>query len=109
MLTRMVSAITQPLAARRSHAGRRVLTLLVLITALCLLPLRLSPQSARVLTTVVLALVALSALTTVAAFKRLLGHFIEGDRLRPGGSDGVGPRARPEARLFGRIPSGAWP
>jgi hypothetical protein len=100
MLTRMVSAITQPLAARRSHAGRRVLTLLVLITALCLLPLRLSPHSARVLTAVVLALVALSALTTAAVFKRLLGHFIEGDRLRLGRYEVEVPRLGQEVRFF---------
>jgi hypothetical protein len=101
VLSRVVSAITQPLGARRPAAGlRRVLTLLLLITALCLLPLRLSPHSARVVTAIVLAAVALSVLTTAAVFRRLLDRFIEGGRLRLGGYEVEVPSLGREVRVF---------
>jgi hypothetical protein len=101
MLSRIVSAITEPPDARRPRAGlTRVLILLVLISTLCLLPLRLSPHSARVVTAVVLALVALSVLTTAAVFQRLLARFIAGDRLRLGRYDVEVPSLGREVRLF---------
>ncbi|MEA2201646.1 MAG: hypothetical protein QOI89_2242 [Solirubrobacteraceae bacterium] len=101
VLSRIVSAITQPLDARRPAAGlRRVLTLLLLISALCLLPLRLSPHSARVVTAIVLAAVALSVLTTAAVFRRLLDRFIEGGQLRLGRYEVEVPSLGREVRLF---------
>src|SRR2546427_6770538 len=85
MLSKIVSAISEPPDARRPRAQlRRVLILLVLISLLCLLPLRLSPHSARVVATVLLGAVALSLLTTAAAFRRLLARFAEGEGLRLG-------------------------
>jgi hypothetical protein len=101
MLSRIVSAITEPLGARRPRAHvRRVLILLLSITALCLLPLRLSPHSARVVTAVVLAIVALTLLTTAAGFRRLLARFAEGDRLRLGGYEVDIPRLDRPVRAF---------
>jgi hypothetical protein len=101
VLSRMVSAITEPLDARRPRAQlRRVLILLVAITALCLLPLRLSPHSARVVTALVLAVVALTLITTAAGFRRLLARFAKGDRLRLGGREVVVPRLDREVRAF---------
>jgi hypothetical protein len=46
--------------------------------------LRLSPHSARVLATVILAAVALSLVTTLAVVRRLLARLAEGDLLRAG-------------------------
>ena len=101
MLAIIVSAITEPADARRPRAQlRRVLILLFLIAALCLLPLRLSPHSARVVTALVLAIVALTLLTTVAAFRRLLARFAEGDRLRLGGREVDVPRLDRPVRAF---------
>ena len=101
VLSRIVSAVTEPLDARRPRAQlRRVLILLVVITALCLLPLRLSPHSARVVTALVLAVVALTLITTAAGFRRLLARFAEGDRLRLGGREVVVPRLDREVRAF---------
>jgi hypothetical protein len=85
MLSKIVSAITEPLGARRPRAQLwRVLTLLSLICVLCLLPLRLSPHSARVVTALVLGVVALSALTAAAGFRRILARFAEGEQIRLG-------------------------
>jgi hypothetical protein len=101
MLSSIVSAITEPADARRPRAQlRRVLVLLFFISALCLLPLRLSPHSARVVTALVLAVVALTVLTTVAGFRRLLGRFAEGDRLRLSGYEVVVPRLDRPVRAF---------
>ena len=86
LLTAVVSAISEPLDVRTSRGRlRRVLILLVLIAVLCLLPLRLSPHSARVVAGVVLAVVALGLLSTVACFRRLLARLADGETLRLGG------------------------
>jgi hypothetical protein len=86
VLSRIVSAISEPPDARSPSAQlRRVLALLLSISLLCLLPLRLSPHSARVVTAIVLAVVAVALLTTATAFWRLLARFVEGGRVRVGG------------------------
>lgn len=101
MLSRIVSAITEPADARRPLVQlRRVLVLLLLIAALCLLPLRLSPHSARAVTALVLAVLALTLITTAAGFRRLLARFAEGDRLRLGGYEVVVPRLDRPVRAF---------
>jgi len=101
MLSRIVSAITEPPDARQPRAQlRRVLALLLLISILCLLPLRLSPHSARVVTALVLAVVVLSLLTTAAGFRRLLARFAEGDRLRLGSYHVDVPSLGREVRAF---------
>jgi hypothetical protein len=100
MLARVVSAIVEPLQARRRAQLWRVLALLLLIAVLCLLPLRLSPHSARVVTAVVLALFALSLLTTAAAFRRLLARFAEGGPLRLGAYEVDVPSLGREVRAF---------
>jgi hypothetical protein len=101
MLSRIVSAITEPPDARQPRGQlRRVLILLFLISALCLLPLRLSPHSARVVTALVLAVFALTLLTTAAGFRRLLARFAEGDRLRLGGHEVAVPSLDREVRAF---------
>jgi hypothetical protein len=83
LLSRVVSAITDPLDVREPRARlRRVMLLLLLISLLCLLPLRLSPHSARVVATLLLGVVALAVLTTAAAFRRLLTRLTETDRLQ---------------------------
>jgi hypothetical protein len=85
VLSRLVAAISEPPDARRPIAAlRRVLALLVLITLLCLLPLRLSPHSARVITALVLGVVAVSLLTTATALWRVLRRFVEGGPVRLG-------------------------
>jgi hypothetical protein len=101
VLSRVVSAITEPPDARKPVAQlRRVLALLVLISLLCLLPLRLSPHSARVVTAVVLAVVALVLLTTVTAFWRLLAQFVEGGRVGLGGYQVDVPNLGRQVRAF---------
>jgi hypothetical protein len=101
MLARIVSAITESPDARRPRAQlRRVLALLALISALCLLPLRLSPHSARVVTALFLAMVAVALLTAAAGFRRLLARFAEGDRLRLGGHEVVVPSLHRSVRTF---------
>jgi hypothetical protein len=101
ILSRIVSAITEPLNAGRPRAQLwRVLILLLLISILCLLPLRLSPHSARVVTALVLAVVALTLLTAAAGFRRLLARFAEGDRLRLGGYEVNVPSLHREVRAF---------
>ena len=100
MLSRIVSAITEPPGARPDAHVRRVLILLVLIATLCLLPLRLSPHSARVVSAIVLAIVVLVLLTTAAGFQRLLARFAEGDRLRIGRYEVEVPSLHREVRAF---------
>lgn len=101
MLSKIVSAITEPLAARRPRAQLwRVLILLFFICVLCLLPLRLSPHSARVVTALVLGVVALSALTAAAGFRRLLARFAEGEHVRLGRLRVDVPSVGREVRAF---------
>ena len=101
VLSRIVAAITEPPDGRKPIAAlQRVLALLVLITLLCLLPLRLSPHSARVVTALVLALVAVSLLTTATAFWRLLVRFVEGGRVRVGGYQVDVPNLGRQVRAF---------
>ncbi|MCW3032430.1 MAG: hypothetical protein JWM60_775 [Solirubrobacterales bacterium] len=101
VLSRVVAAITEPPDGRKPIAAlQRVLALLVLITLLCLLPLRLSPHSARVVTALVLALVAVSLLTTATAFWRLLVRFVEGGRVRVGGYQVDVPNLGRQVRAF---------
>jgi hypothetical protein len=101
MLSRVVSAITERPDARAPRAQlRRVLALLLLISALCLLPLRLSPHAARVVTAVVLGCAAVSLLSTAAVFRRLLEHFVEGGHLRLGRHHVVIPSLGREVRAF---------
>ena len=101
MLARVVSAITEPPDARRPRAQLlRVLILLVLITVLCLLPVRLSPHSARVVATLLLAVAAVSLLTTAAAFRRLLQRFADGQALRLGRYQVEVPSLGREVRAF---------
>jgi len=101
MLSRIVSAITEPLDARQPRTQlRRVLVLLLMISVLSLLPLRLSPHSARVVTALVLGVVALTLLTTAAAFQRLLARLREGERLRLGGHQVDVPSLSRQVRAF---------
>jgi hypothetical protein len=101
MLSKIVSAITDPLDARRPRAQLwRVLILLFFICVLCLLPLRLSPHSARVVTALVLGVVALSALTAAAGFRRLLTRFAEGEQVRLGRLRVDVPSVGREVRAF---------
>jgi hypothetical protein len=101
ILSRIVSAITQPPDARTPTGQlRRVLALLFSIALLCLLPLRLSPHSARVVTALVLAVVAVALLTTATAFWRLLARFVEGGPLRLGGYQVDVPNLGRQVRAF---------
>ncbi|HEY0517640.1 MAG TPA: hypothetical protein VGD00_11000 [Solirubrobacteraceae bacterium] len=101
VLSRIVSAISEPPDARRPVAQlERVLALLVLISLLCLLPLRLSPHSARVVTALVLALVVLALVTTVTAFWRLLTRFVEGGQVRVRGYQVDVPNLGRQVRAF---------
>lgn len=101
VLSRVVSAITEPADARKPIAQlRRVLALLLSISLLCLLPLRLSPHSARVVTTLVLAAGAVAVLTAATAFWRLLARFVEGGRVRLGGHQVDVPNLGRQVRAF---------
>jgi hypothetical protein len=101
ILSGIVSAITDPPEARKPTAKlRRVLALLLLISLLCLLPLRLSPHSARVVTALVLAVVAVALLSTATAFWRLLARFVEGGRVRLGGYQVDVPNLGRQVRAF---------
>jgi hypothetical protein len=101
MLSRLVSAITEPLDARKPRAQLvRVVVLLGSITLLLLLPLRLSPHSARVVTGVVLAVVVVTLLTTAAAFRRVLERFVQGGRMRLGSYEVDVPSLGREVRAF---------
>jgi hypothetical protein len=101
ILSGIVSAITQPPEARKPTAQlRRVLALLLSISLLCLLPLRLSPHSARVVTALVLAVVAVALLSTATAFWRLLARFVEGGRVRLGSYEVDVPNLGRQVRAF---------
>jgi hypothetical protein len=101
MLSRIVSAITEsPDASQPTARLRRVMLLLLSISVLCLLPLRLSPHSARVVTALVLAVVVVSLLTAAAGFRRLLARFAEGDTLRLGSYEVVVPSLHRQVRAF---------
>jgi hypothetical protein len=101
ILSRIVSAITEPSDARTPTAQlRRVLALLLLIALLCMLPLRLSPHSARVVTAIVLAVVAIAVLSTATAFWRLLARFVEGGRVGLGGHQVDVPNLGRQVRAF---------
>ena len=65
-----------------------------------MLPLRLSPHSARVVSAIVLTVVVLVIVTTAAGFQRLLARFAEGDRLRIGRVEVVVPSLHREVRAF---------
>jgi len=103
VLAAIAAAITEASDIRRPQARLgRVVVVLALIALLCLLPLRLSPHSARVLGTVILAVVALSLLTTMAVFRRLLVRLSEGEllRVRMGRLHVDAPRLEREVRAF---------
>jgi len=105
MLAAIVSAISASLEIARPQARlRRVVALLALIATLCLVPLRLSPHSARVLATILLAAVALSLLTTLTVVRRLLVRLAEGEllagRMRIGRLNVEAPRLDREVRAF---------
>jgi hypothetical protein len=101
ILSRIVSAITEPADARTPTAQlRRVLALLVLIALLCLLPLRLSPHSARLVTALVLAVLIIAMLTTATAFWRLLARFVEGGRVGLAGHQVAVPNLGRQVRAF---------
>jgi hypothetical protein len=101
LLARVVSAITEPPEAARPRARlRRVLILLALITTLCLVPLRLSPHSARVVAAWLLGAVALGLLSTAAVFRRLLARFAQGEALRLGSHRVELPGLGREVRAF---------
>ncbi|HEX4467718.1 MAG TPA: hypothetical protein VH025_11060 [Solirubrobacteraceae bacterium] len=101
LISRLVSAVSEPFDGRGSRAQvRRVVILLVAIAALCLLPLRLSPHSARVVTGWLLAVVVLSAVTTVAAFRELMSRFAGGGHLRLRGHRVIVPNLGRPIRAF---------
>ena len=101
ILSRLVVTVSEPFDARRRGAPRwRVLALLVLVATLCLLPLHLSPHTARVLGSVLLGVSILAVLTGAAVFRRLLGRLVEGGPLRLGRHRVEVPRLHGQVRAF---------
>jgi hypothetical protein len=78
----VLNVVANPPVPRRFGAHlRRFVLLLVVLTALCLAPLHLSPHAARIVTAVLVGVVLLSALVAATTFRRLLDRFVRGDTL----------------------------
>jgi hypothetical protein len=78
----VLNVVANPPVPRRFGAHlRRFVLLLVVLAALCLAPLHLSPHAARVVVAVLVVVVLLSALVAATTFRRLLDRFVRGDTL----------------------------
>jgi len=78
----VLNVVANPPVPRRVDAHlRRFVLLVVVLAALCLAPLYLSPHAARVVAAVLVGVVLLTALVAATAFRRLLDRFVRGDTL----------------------------
>ena len=78
----VLNVVANPPVPRRFDAHlRRFVLLVVVLAALCLAPLYLSPHAARIAAAVLVGVVLLTALIAATAFRRLLDRFVRGDTL----------------------------
>jgi uncharacterized membrane protein YphA (DoxX/SURF4 family) len=78
----VLNVVANPPVPRRFDAHlRRFVLLVVVLAALCLAPLYLSPHAARIAAAVLVGVVLITALIAATAFRRLLDRFVRGDTL----------------------------